>query len=134
MNEYQVPYQTKPKEIKQFLTSRSDYDIYVLQCPCKTRYVGSTIHPVKKRVLEHMTAIDQNDPDYPVARHFSTEHFQDRNSLTFFAVERISVQSRGGNGTLIHRRKESKYILDLETKQPGGLNTEEELRVHLGDD
>ena len=118
-------------EISKCLNCFSDFTVYILICPCDLQYVGSTKNPVKKRILEHKRAITNNDPQYPVARHFSTHHKSNSNLVKFFAVDRVEPLSRGGDRLLALRKLESKYILNLNTKQPMGLNVDEEMYIHL---
>ena len=60
-------------------------------------YIGSTVFPCKKRILEHRRAILHNDPSYPVARHFNETHKNNLDNLAFFAFDRITGSARGGD-------------------------------------
>lgn len=55
--EYNNPNKGTKISINQFLTCSSVFVVYVLECPCNMRYVGSTKHMVTNHVLEHMQAI-----------------------------------------------------------------------------
>ena len=127
-----VPGQERPLLITKLLNCNSDFAIYCLQCPCNHLYVGSTIKKAKLQVLEHMRAIAKNDRTYPVARHFNEKHSGNRDLLHFFCVDRIPPNPRGGDCVRKLRQLESRYIIRLETKAPGGLNQDEELAIHLG--
>lgn len=128
---YQVKGVKGGKKIMKFLTCTTTHCVYCLRCPCGLRYVGSTIHSVKLRVLEHMRAISNKDANYPVARHFALKHNSNRNMLEYFAIDTISAHARGGDRILALRRLESRYIIDLNTKSPAGLNSGEEMSIHL---
>ena len=104
--------------------------VYALECPCKKLYIGSTIHKANKQVLEHLRAIGNKDPTYSMAWHFS-EHYSNRDLLSFFVIDHVPVNERGGKRTLKLRKLESKYIIELETKGELGWNMEEEIRMHL---
>ena len=117
--------------IDKHLTFLSDFCVYVLICPCRLMYVGSTIFATKKRVLEHRRAIVHNDPTYPVARLFSASHNGNPEGLAFLAIDRVPPLRRGGDREKRLRILESKYILRLGTKSPQGLNKDEELVVHV---
>lgn len=94
-------------------------------------YIGSTIFMAKKRVLEHLWAISNNDPKHPVARHFAEKHFSNTADLSFLILEQIPRNPRGGDRALALRQRESKLIIEFQTKCPGGLNLDEELAIHL---
>ena len=117
--------------IKKFLTCSTDYVVYVLMCPCEKWYVGSTKHPAKRRILEHKRAINKNDHQYPVARHFAEFHQGASSLLRYFILDRVEPDPRGGDRLLRLRQLESRMIIGLDTKQPLGLNIDEELYIHL---
>ena len=129
----EIPHSTRKQTITKLETCNSTYCVYCLICPCNLWYIGSTIHTAKKRVLEHMRAIKNEDRQYPVARHFQEKHQSNPDQLSFFVVDSIPITPRGGNREKILRRLESKYILDFDTMTPMGHNKDEELHVHLGD-
>lgn len=131
VKEFLIPGRAKKWKIEQFLTCSSNFVIYVLECPCQLRYVGSTTLMAKKRVMEHLRAITNVDTHYPIARHFQKYHRSDNAGLKYFVIDQILPTARGGNRELALRVKESKWILELETKFPGGHNLDEELATHL---
>lgn len=77
-------------------------------------------------------AIRHNDEHYPVARHFKELHGQNETLLTFVVLDVVKQQERGGDRERQLRIMESKYIIDFETLSPVGLNSSEELAIHLG--
>mgnify|MGYP002804454618 CR=1 FL=1 len=117
--------------INKDLTCTSDFCIYVLQCPCGLKYVGSTIFQIKKRVLEHYRAIFNKDFNYPVAKHFYDCHNSDAKLLSFFAIDRVERSLRGGDREKRLRKLESRHILQIGIKYPLGLNKDEEMASHL---
>lgn len=62
----------------------------------------------------------------------SNRHKSDRSALRFFAIDSVPVSIRGGDRVANLRRLESRYIIDLDSKTPHGLNGGEEMMVHLG--
>lgn len=129
---YNIPETNIRKQINKFITCGTTHVVYCLQCPCGLNYIGSTIHPLKIRVLEHLRAIEKNDVQYPVARHFAEIHSSSRNLLQFYGLDTIQAHERGGDRIRQLRRLESRYIIDLQTKTPKGMNGGEELATHLG--
>ena len=99
--------------------------------PLEKSYVGSSKHPAKRRILEHKRAISKKDPQYPVARHYAKLHDSKANLLRYFILDRVEVDLRGEDRLLKFRQLESKMIIGLDTKQPLGLNMDEELYIHL---
>lgn len=117
--------------IKQRITCRSQFVIYIVQCPCSLRYVGSTTCELKKRILEHVRATVNTDRTNAIAKHMKKLHEGNWKSLTFFAVEQVEQQSWGGDREKILRQKEFRHILNFQTLNPKGLNQDEELHYHL---
>lgn len=64
---YDIPGLDTPRRIMRFMNSNTSHTVYCLVCPCGLRYIGSTIHPTKVRILEHLRAIANRDVTYPVA-------------------------------------------------------------------
>lgn len=83
--------------IKQRITCRSQFVIYIIECPCSLRYVGSTTCELKKRILEHVRATVNTDRTNAIAKHMEKLHEGNWKSLTFFAVEQVEQQSWGGD-------------------------------------
>ena len=127
----EVPGQSKPMLFNKMMNCNTDFVVYCLECPCGKKYVGSTIKKAKCRVLEHMRAIAKNDQTYPVARHYFEFHRGNRDLVSFFCLDRVDVNPRGGDRVRLLRQMESRFILLLNSKTPEGLNVEEELAVHI---
>ena len=86
---------------------------------------------MKKRVLEHYRAIVHNDANYPVARHVNEFHGGKTDSISYFAIDSVHRSARGGDRQKRLRRLEARYIVQIGTKYPLGLNKDEELAVFL---
>lgn len=121
----------KVEQIIDHITCESKYVIYVLECPCRKLYVGSTINKLKLRILQHLRAIKNKDLPYPMAKHFWENHSGDNQLLTYFGVKIVKQKERGGGRTLDLRNMESRYILAIGTEHPFGHNLDAELHVHL---
>lgn len=122
----------KDKIINKFITCTTEYIVYQLECPCGLRYTGSTKQALKKWILEHQRAITNMDFSYPMARHFYNAHGSNRNLLNFCGIDRVLKHIRGGDREKELHTLESRYIIDLNTRVPYGLNREEELSTHIG--
>lgn len=94
--------------------------------------MGSTKLQLKIRILQHMRAITNNDFNYPMARHFEEHHGSDCNTLKFWGIDRVMPHPRGEDRERKLRVMEPKYIIELHTKAPMGLNSGEELATHIG--
>lgn len=128
---YRTPFSSKEFSIDKALSCKTDYAIYVLECPCGLKYIGSTILQSHKRILQHIRAIKNKDPSYPVARHFEESHKSDPGVLKYYVVDHIPRRIRGGDRTKALRLLETKYILNFDSKHPGGLNQTEDLYTCL---
>lgn len=126
-----TPFRSTPFFINQRLTCRSDHVVYVLTCDCGLRYVGSTKLQAHVRILQHLQAIVNSDPSYPVARHFKEVHKNNLNHIKYFVMDSVPPPRRGGNREKTLRQLESKYILFLNSKAPFGLNLSEDLHNFL---
>lgn len=126
-----TPFRKSTYTLRGTYTCKSEFAVYVLCCTCPKMYVGSTIHPVHVRILQHLRAINNDDPSYPVARHINQHHGGKTSDLSYFVIDTVPKNIRGGNRQLALRRLESKYIILLNTKIPYGLNPDEALSTHL---
>lgn len=73
------------------------------------------------RILQHLRARVNNDHTYPVARHFKEVHNNNLQHLTYFVIDNVPTSRRGCNCEKLLRQLESQYILELNSKTPGGL-------------
>lgn len=103
----------------------------VIECDCGQKYVGSTICPLKKkRILEHIRAVKNKDTAYATAKHMMTCKNGNWLAMCYYGIDAIQLNERGGNRMKRLRQLESRYIIKLKTKTPGGMNYDE-LFVHL---
>lgn len=110
-------------KIKHFLTCKSEYVIYVIQCPCNKLYVGETTMQCRQRMNNHKSTIRTQKVELPVAQHF-LEKGHNLNELRFSIVDHIPRQRRGGDRKLMLKKRELEWIFKLNTLEPTGLNQE----------
>ncbi|MEE6515317.1 hypothetical protein FKM82_023969 [Ascaphus truei] len=115
-------------KIESFMTCNTDFVIYLLKCACGSGYIGRTIRSVKVRFTEHIRSIKNKDELFPVARHFNTCRYGSIKTLTYSAIEKISIHPRGGNREALLNRREMFWIYALGTMAPRGMNQDWELK------
>lgn len=102
--------------------------IYQAVCPCELIYVGLTSREFRKRIREHILGIEaarqvQDESDLKtIPRHFRQYHNCDSTLLRFKAIDRVLYQRRGGNWKKVLAQKEIRWIYELNTCTPYGLN------------
>lgn len=119
-------------KINRNINCTTRYVVYILECTCKSKYVGSTIRPLKERISEHVRAINQQDARYPMALHIGACPTQGpHKKLQFYGIEVTEANIRGGNRELRLRRQEALWIMRLQTVGHG-QNCDHELQYFLG--
>ena len=88
--------------------------IYIIQCrACSKMYVGETARPLRDRIRDHLRSI-RDGSECQVHQHFRGACAS--SSFSFFAIASHPK-------TEVRRAKETKWIQDLQTRFPSGLNT-----------
>lgn len=128
--QFHHPLSGKIFPIRDFLTCRSTFVVYLLKCPCGKGYVGQTTRELRVRVGEHRSAIRRGDLTSPVAKHF-LEAQHSVAQLRFMAIEQIKRPKRGGNMVNLLLRRELHWIYTLQTRSPRGMNEEVDLSPFL---
>ncbi|XP_056378779.1 uncharacterized protein LOC130274454 [Hyla sarda] len=108
-------------KIKDFINCSTRAVVYVAVCSCALMYVGKTIRELRRRVLEHIGDI-RNKRDTALARHVNEIHGGDTKGMTFFGIEKMNPSSRGGDLDKLLLQREARWIFNLETVTPKGLN------------
>ena len=121
----------RKKTIQEHITCETEFVIYVIQCESGMRYVGSTSNKLKLRILQHWRAVKNKDFTYAVAKHTWEQHNSGLENLTYSGIKHVHASLRGGDRELLLRRLESRFIINMGTEMPFGLNTDAELHVHL---
>ncbi|XP_069601617.1 uncharacterized protein [Ranitomeya imitator] len=116
---------------REFFTCRSRNLVYAIFCDCPKIYVGQTTQEIRRRMQQHLSNIStaQRDRDKSktltsVAAHFLDKHRGKTSSFKVMGLESIRMNIRGGD---IHNhllRCETKWIYELQSLSPKGLNEE----------
>lgn len=119
--------------IKDFISCRTEGVVYVLQCSCSLQYIGRTKRPMWKRIREHIQNIKKSFPKHNVSRHFAMHHNSDPKQLKFWAIQKYKPHWRGSNKIRELSKSESKWIFQMGTLAPNGLNIEFDLNCFISD-
>lgn len=123
---------TKRKHrIKESITCNSIGVVYLIQCPCHLQYVGRTIRALKTRLYEHVYKIRRGFEQHNLSLHFKLHHNSDPSLMTFVGLEQVNIPWRGANRTKLISQKESRWIFELNTLTPRGLNVEFDLNCFI---
>ena len=105
--------------------------IYLITCrKCNLQYVGETIQPLRGRICHHVSHIRRPDvahSSHILANHFSKGHCKGA-TFTVNIIEKLSGDGRDNDGKLdptinrIRKKKETEWMLKLQTVYPFGLN------------
>lgn len=124
------PHTGKEYIIRDFITCSSSNLIYLLKCPCGLGYVGKTSRPLRQRISEHRSCIRRGDPTSPIAKHFLTSGHQIW-QLRFTGIELIKQPPSGISMERFTLQRELKWIYELDTRAPRGLNEDWDLSPFL---
>ena len=105
--------------------------IYMITCSnCNLQYVGETVQPLKRRFAKHREGLKHPEKDNTcriLSEHFNSPLCKGA-SFKINILEKLCGDGRDKNGvvdssiTKIRREKETKYMLQLRTVYPFGLN------------
>lgn len=105
--------------------------IYCIKCSCSFLYIGQTTQQLKQRIQKHLSTIGlaawdrhQQKKLTTVAEHFLDVHKGKTIGLTIVGLERICGNGRGGDITPQLLRKEARWIYEINTLVPWGLNAD----------
>ncbi|XP_075452819.1 uncharacterized protein LOC142493147 [Ascaphus truei] len=121
----------KSFEIRSFINCKSNFCIYLLECPCKLQYVGRTGRPLKRRFVEHVYNIKNGLETHSVSNHFKLHHNQSPEGLTCIGIDCPKVGIRGGDRLQRVSQQETFWIYTLKTLSPKGLNIDFDLASFL---
>lgn len=57
-------------ECRSFSNRNTNFLIYLLECPCKSRYIGSTQRPLRVGIQEHVSRIKNQTKEAPIVQHY----------------------------------------------------------------
>ncbi len=122
------PRTLKTYKIRQLITCKSTYVIYIIICPCSQLYVGKTTRALRTRMIEHTSAIRRQDDTSSISRNFKFANHS-LSDMKFLGIERILPHRRGGDRKLLQR--EAFWIFELKSLFPEGMNEELEFSCFL---
>ncbi|OCT78766.1 hypothetical protein XELAEV_18029856mg [Xenopus laevis] len=112
--------------IHSFINCKTTAVVYLIECDCPLRYIGKTKRSLGTRLLEHVGDIRRKSQKSTVAKHFNTIH-----GLRMFGIENVTLGIRGGDIDKVLLQKELRWIYELDTKWPQGLNEDIKFGVFL---
>lgn len=116
--------------IKELITCTSTHMTYVLECPCHKQYAGRTARELHVRIREHINNLNGFDK-HSVSRHFRDYHNKDPTCMIFYGIDTIKGHWRGENKRTKISQNETKWIFQLDTLQPKGMNIDIDLNCFL---
>lgn len=118
-------------KLKHYINCQTRNVIYALTCPCSRVYVGQTTQKLKQRIQQHLSNISLAARDRTkgktltsVASHFLDHHDGKYDRLQVVGLDKVLINIRGRNVGALLLRRESRWIFELNTLHPTGLNEE----------
>ncbi|CAJ0936993.1 unnamed protein product [Ranitomeya imitator] len=124
------PHTGRKYEIRKRYTCKTSFAVYVLSCPCGLYYVGATTMEVRARISKHKSTIRTRRVELPVPRHFH-DMGHSVNQLRYRIIDDVPVLRRGGDRVSFLKKKELKWIFELDTLSPRGMNIEYQQSIFL---
>ncbi|XP_069599281.1 uncharacterized protein [Ranitomeya imitator] len=122
---------TKKIRPREFFTCRSRNIIYAIFCDCPKIYVGQTTQELRRQTQQHLSNISTARRDRErkkvltsVAMHFLDVHQGNTSGFKVMGLESVRTNIRGGDITNNLLRCETKWIFNLKSLAPQGLNEE----------
>lgn len=116
-------------DLTAFSNCKTLYVIYMLECFCPKRYVGSTQRQLKIRIQEHISRIKRTVTSAPVAQHFVDM----KHACNEFKVVVLKVvhQNAYQDRSKLLLQREVFWTHRLNALHSNGLNNETEYNVFL---
>ncbi|CAJ0919541.1 unnamed protein product [Ranitomeya imitator] len=111
------------------INCKTDNVIYFAYCPCGLIYIGMTtrqLPQLRVRILEHVrdirngALIEEMDLLKTIPKHFRQCHHSNPNALRVKGIDRVQLGIRGGDYKKELLKKESKWMVVLDTIAPRG--------------
>ncbi|XP_071982900.1 peroxisomal membrane protein PMP34 isoform X2 [Engystomops pustulosus] len=125
------PANERAYRLKQYINCKTKNVVYLIKCTCPKFYVGQTTQPLKKRIQQHLSTVNMAKKHFKqdksltsVAMHFLNFHNSYCKGIKIYGLEKIDTNIRGGNPIPLLLQKESRWIYELDTMTPTGLNEE----------
>lgn len=78
---------SKKYVVKSFITCRTMFVVYLLQCPCGLQCVGHTTRTLNVRLNEHIANICKGYKNHSVSRHYDLVHGRDPAGTLFMGMD-----------------------------------------------
>lgn len=85
-------------------------------------YVGKTKRPFFHTIRDHVKLVSGKEFESPISCRMELYHQFDATKMTFFALEHIPTNERGGDVDRLLLRRETKLIFNLSATKYPGLN------------
>lgn len=117
------------QDCRTFSNCNTKFLVYLLECACTLRYIGSTQRPLRVRIQEHVSRIKNQTREAPIVQHFlDKQHVF--NDLKVSVLEVVEAKQTIDHQKLLLQR-EVYWIYRLNTLYPNGLNSETDFSVFL---
>lgn len=116
-------------ELSTFSNCQTKFVVYLLECACSLRYIGSTQLQLRVRIQEHIARIRNQIKEAPVVQHFLDKGHK-ADDLRVVVLEVVEAHAYVDWGRLLLQH-EAYWIFQLGTLYPKGLNSELEFGVFL---
>lgn len=117
--------------IREFITCNTSFVVYLLWCPCGLYYVGRTKRLLRVRIAEHLANIKKDFQFHSVSLHFKEKHNQDPSLLQFCGIDVVHQSWRGSNRVRDLSQRETRWIFQLKSLFPKGMNIELDLNCFI---
>lgn len=116
--------------VKDYINCNTKHTVYLISCSvCRVQYVGCTAGPLKICIRRHLSdSIKSTISQISMAsRHFLEAHRGDNSTFSFMGIARFCLSIRRGDLNKQLLLRESKWIFDLSTRVPSGLNVKQDV-------
>ena len=109
---------------KHNVSCQSNNIIYCISCQrCGKQYVGQTKRRLMDRFQGHFGAIQRNDNNNDIAKHYNTNQHDGTADMMIHIVDFIFLHPESQSGSTLRDNIEMNWIHRLHTQTPMGLNT-----------
>ena len=109
---------------KHSISCKSHNLIYCIQCKhCHKQYVGQTRNRIMDRFQSHFYNITTNNQNDPIGRHFNSAGHTQLKDITIYVLDFVQSPGQSPSGKRERDHKEKKWIYQLMTISPLGINT-----------
>ncbi|CAJ0950878.1 unnamed protein product [Ranitomeya imitator] len=118
----------KTFSITHHINCKTENVVYYAKCGCGLIYIGMTTRELRVRVLEHVRDIRNGalavdiDTLKTVPKHFRLHHNSNPKWFKVRGIDRVQLGIRGGNYKKELLKRETRWMVDLDTVAPKGLN------------